>query len=72
VTPNVQAITGRWALLFRANPLVGQIDAFRWALLGDATFPVRSWSWSCAVSTLLLVVGVVGFRRLERSLADVI
>lgn len=67
-----ERITGVWAPAMRANPLAGQIEAFRWALLGGESFPLELWGVSCVVSLVVLAIGVLGFRRVERSLADVI
>ncbi len=72
VAYTAERITGHWAFVLQANPLVGQIEACRWALLGGGSFPLHGWLSSCALSALVLIVGVVGFRRIERSLADVI
>jgi lipopolysaccharide transport system permease protein len=61
----------RWQLLYGLNPLVGVIDGFRWAFLGGAP-PTVAVAESIVVGTLMLVVGTVVFRRVERSFADVI
>jgi len=61
------------AKIYVLNPMVGVIDGFRWAFLGQSV-PLN-WeplAWSMSVSTLLLVGGVHYFRRTERSFADVI
>jgi lipopolysaccharide transport system permease protein len=63
----------KWRLYYFLNPMVGVIDGFRWAILGDA-FPVH-WE-GFAVSVLLVALifagGVAYFRRMERSFADVV
>jgi len=63
----------QWRFLYFLNPMVGVIDGFRWALCGDA-FPVN-WS-GCALSLFLVVLmfssGILYFRRMERSFADVV
>lgn len=62
-----------WRVLYFLNPMVGVIDGFRWALLGDA-FPVN-WS-GLILSTILIIAilagGIFYFRRMERSFADVV
>ena len=63
----------RWRLLYSLNPMVGVIDGFRWALLGDkVVLFVPGFACSALVSALLLASGVWYFRRMERSFADVI
>lgn len=62
-----------WRFFYFLNPMVGVIDGFRWALLGDA-FPVN-WpglGLSCLLVVLVLAGGVFYFRRMERSFADVV
>jgi lipopolysaccharide transport system permease protein len=61
------------APLYALNPMVGVIDGFRWAILGDG-FELRSHVLlpSIVTSTILLLSGIVFFRRFERSFADVI
>lgn len=63
----------KWKLIYALNPMVGVIDGFRWALLGDA-FLIR-WDVqliSVSISALLLGSGIWFFRRFERGIADVI
>jgi len=63
----------RWRLPYSLNPMVGVIDGFRWALLGDQVeLFVPGFACSVLVSVLLLSSGVWYFRRMERSFADVI
>ena len=62
-----------WRFLYFLNPLVGVIDGFRWAILGDA-FPVY-WSGlllSALLAVLICLGGISFFRRMERSFADVV
>jgi lipopolysaccharide transport system permease protein len=62
-----------WRLLYFLNPMVGVIDGFRWAILGDA-FPVY-WPGlgvSAGLAMLLAVGGMAYFRNMERSFADVV
>lgn len=65
-------IPERWRWLYCLNPLTGIVEGFRWALLGKAS-PV---GWlifvSMAVVVVFLVGGLVYFKRLEDSFADVI
>lgn len=60
-----------WRDLLSLNPMAGVVDAFRWALLGNATdFYWRGFYLSFAVAVALLVSGVWYFRRTERTFAD--
>lgn len=63
----------KWRMFYFLNPMVGVIDGFRWAILGDA-FPVY-WPGlllSTALTVLMFVGGLFYFRNMERSFADVI
>lgn len=60
-------------LLYSLNPMVGVIDGFRWAVLGgESPFVASSLAMSGGLSLLFLVLGVLYFRRLERTFADVV
>lgn len=63
----------QWRLLYSINPMVGVIDGFRWAILGNASaiyWP--GFALSIGLVGLLLVSGIWYFRRMERTFADVI
>ena len=63
----------RWRLLYSLNPLVGVIDGFRWAVLGQESAALgQSLVISIGLVAVLLASGIWFFRRTERSFADVI
>jgi lipopolysaccharide transport system permease protein len=60
-------------LLYSANPMVGVIDGFRWAILGGSRpFYWPSFLLSVGLTTVLLFAGIFYFRKTERAFADVI
>lgn len=62
-----------WRLLYSINPLVGVIDGFRWAILGnDFEIYIPGFLLSTLVSLLILVTGFAYFRKTERVFADII
>lgn len=62
-----------WRLLYSINPMVGVIDGFRWAILGgDTPLYWPGFLVSFVLVSLLLVTGVMYFRKTERTFADVI
>jgi lipopolysaccharide transport system permease protein len=66
-------VPGEWRLLYSINPMVGVIDGFRWAILGGSS--QLYWPGLLLSLTLVLVVvvtGVMYFRKTEKSFADVI
>ncbi len=62
-----------WRLVYSINPMVGVIDGFRWAILGgDTPLYWPGLSLSIVLVSLVLVTGVLYFRKTERTFADVI
>lgn len=63
----------QWRLLYSLNPMVGVIDGFRWAILGESSalyWPGFLLSWG--VIAFFLWLGVRQFRKMEKSFADLI
>lgn len=60
-----------WRTIYGLNPMVGVVEGFRWALLGDKP-PELMILVSAVVSIALLVSGVIYFRRTEDTFADLI
>ncbi|WP_404783265.1 ABC transporter permease [Altericista sp. CCNU0014] len=66
-------VPARWRLLYSINPMVGVIDGFRWAILGNASqvyWP--GFLLSNGLAIFLLLWSIWYFRKTERTLADVI
>jgi lipopolysaccharide transport system permease protein len=61
-----------WRTLMAVNPMVGVVEGMRWALLGVATAPLASICVSSIVASALLIVGVLCFRQLEGTFADLV
>jgi lipopolysaccharide transport system permease protein len=58
--------------LYALNPMVGVIEGFRWGLLGGEH---SSFAWlpvSAAVVAGLLITGLIFFKRMEATFADVV
>ena len=62
----------KWRLLYSLNPMVGVIEGFRWVLLGTAQPDLQAMGISALFITVFLLGGLVYFRRMERSFADII
>jgi lipopolysaccharide transport system permease protein len=65
-------IPDRWKWLYAINPMVGVIEGFRWAVLGMHRPDVAAMAVGAAIFAALLAGGLVFFKRMERSFADVI
>ena len=61
-----------YRLLYSLNPMVGVVEGFRWALLGTAPPALGVLAASGGAVTLLLLGGLIFFRRLEDQFADVV
>lgn len=62
-----------WRWLYSLNPMVGVIDGFRWAILGqNFTLFLPGFLLSTALVFFLLWLGIRYFRAYERTFADVI
>jgi lipopolysaccharide transport system permease protein len=61
-----------WQQIYAVNPFATSITGVRWAVLGTPHPSVSAIAISLAVVAVLLVVGVVSFRRNEAYVADVI
>lgn len=60
-----------WRPLLGLNPMAGVVDGFRWALLGQRAAPGPLLWVSVAAVALLLAGGLMYFRRMESTFADV-
>lgn len=65
-------VTGKVAFLYALNPMAGVIRGFRWALLNTSDGPSSMLLPSVAASCLLLVTGLIYFKRVERTFADIV
>lgn len=61
-----------WQMLYSLNPMVGVIEGFRWAVFdkGDPNF--MALGMSAGIIVVLMAGGLIFFRRMERTFADVI
>jgi lipopolysaccharide transport system permease protein len=63
----------KYQLLYYMNPMVAVIDGFRWAISGGKTaFNLTELAISIVVVILLCIIGVLHFRKTEKTFADVI
>lgn len=61
-----------WRVVYGLNPMAGVVEGFRWALLGTDSADWGLIMASTGVVLVLLVSGLVYFRRMEREFADVV
>ena len=61
----------KWRLLYSLNPMAGVIEGFRWALVGKESPAFELIAISTGIVVALLLGGLVYFKRMERTFADV-
>jgi lipopolysaccharide transport system permease protein len=61
-----------WQWLFALNPMVGVIEGFRNALLGTPIYSTGLLWVSILTSLVVLITGLIYFRSMERTFADVV
>ena len=61
---------GQW--LYNLNPMVGAVEGFRWALLGQAPAAPGAILVSTGATLVVLLGGLFFFRRTERVFADLL
>ena len=62
----------KWRTLYGLNPMAGVVEGFRWALFGKTEMAFGLVMMSTAIVALSLWGGLVYFRRMERTFADVV
>lgn len=61
----------KWRLLYSLNPMVGAIDGFRWAILGQNFVPNWMGVFISSITVLVILIsGALYFRKMEKTFAD--
>lgn len=68
----IALVPEKWRNLYAVNPLVGVVEGFRWSLLGADAPNWEMMAISFGVMSILLVGGLIYFRKVETTFADVI
>lgn len=59
--------------IYAFNPMVSVIDGFRWCIFGEQVpLDLTKFLVSVGVSLIMLIIGVITFRKMEKDFADVI
>jgi lipopolysaccharide transport system permease protein len=61
-----------WRTLSAINPMVGVVNGFRWAMLGQPPAPWAMIGISAASAVVVLAAGLAYFSRVERGFADIV
>jgi lipopolysaccharide transport system permease protein len=65
-------VPAEWRFIYGLNPMVGVVDGFRWALLGQTPLSGDALFASVLVAFALFFSGLVYFKRLEYNIADML
>jgi len=68
----VSVVPARWSWLYGLNPMAGVIEGFRWSLTGHGQPPTSLLAVSAGAILVVLVGGLIFFRRMEGTIADVV
>lgn len=67
----ISIVPAKFRFLFLFNPMTGPIEGFRWAVLGNVTPPdAPTIASSLVITAILLLTGMMFFRRIERTIID--
>ena len=68
----MSAVPESWRPLYALNPVVSVIQGFRWAMLPGFEADLSLFATSLAIVVTIFVSGLIYFRSMERTFADVI
>ena len=61
-----------WRPFYNLNPMAGVAEGFRWGLLGKQAPDFQGIGIGAGVTVVLVISGLVFFKRMERTFADVV
>jgi lipopolysaccharide transport system permease protein len=68
----VSVVPEKWRLFYSLNPMTGVIEGFRWTLAGKEVPDILPLVVSVAVVLAVLFSGIIFFKRMEETFADVV
>jgi len=68
----VSMVPEKWRMIYGLNPMVGVIEGFRWAVLAKSSPDLIAITISGSMVALLFLGGIIFFKHMEQSFADVI
>ena len=68
----VSAMPEKYKWLININPLTGIFECFRYGYLGSGSFEVSSLGWSTLLISILLIIGILIFNKVEKSFMDTV
>jgi lipopolysaccharide transport system permease protein len=68
----LSAVSHKYQWLVSINPMTGIFEAMRYGLLGKGIFDWALIGYSCAVTIVLLIIGVLVFNKVEKNFVDTV
>lgn len=75
ITPvlySIDNIPDKYRLLYSLNPATGAVHAFKWCIIKDIPFDFTSFFIMLAWIVVLIPVGIISFRKTERTFVDIV
>lgn len=72
VAYSTSIVPEKWRWIYGLNPMVGVIEGFRWALLGKSAPDLHMMLASFIAVCLVLGSGILYFKKMEKTFADVV
>ncbi len=72
VAYSIDSIPQKLRLLYSLNPATGVINAFKWCIIKDMAFDRISFLISIAWVLVLVPLGIIFFRKTERTFVDIV
>lgn len=68
-----EMVPEQWRMFYGLNPVAGMVEGFRWALFGgQGALSASMLAASCLVSLMVLIGGLLWFRRREKMFSDIL
>jgi lipopolysaccharide transport system permease protein len=68
----LSAAPEKYRYFIELNPMTGIIETFRYAFLGQGHFSLRSLSYSCLVTLVIMMLGIIIFNKAEKNFVDTV
>lgn len=68
----LSVVPERWKFLYSLNPMVGVLEGFRWSLFGANSPDFEVMGASAGFILVILVTGIIFFKKSERAFADIV
>jgi lipopolysaccharide transport system permease protein len=72
VVYGVSTVPAKWQWLMAYNPLTGLFEAFRYAYLGVGEWPMAAMGYTMAATSVIFLLGVFIFNKVEKSFMDTV